>query len=189
MLAAIAGLRQNAASISPVAAMLSRFLVSAFSLFLAACAGYSGHGLSPGVTSEAEVRAAMGAPAMQWELADGGRQLAYPRGPAAFHTFMVFVGADGRLQRTVNVMDEAAFARVQPEMTQAEVLQLLGPPQPQWTAYFPARDELVWEWRYCDAWGEAARFDVLFDGTRKTVRSTLRWSESQKSHYRIGCSR
>lgn len=169
--------------------MLSRFFVLALSLALAACAAYSGRGLQPGVAGEAEVRAVMGVPAMQWELADGGRQLAYPRGPAAFHTFMVFIGADGRLQRTVNVLDEAGFARVHSGMTQAEVLQLLGPPQPQWTAYFPARDELVWEWRYCDAWGDAARFDVLFDGTTKTVRSTLRWSESLRSHYRIGCNR
>lgn len=51
-------------------------------------------------------------------------------------------------------------------MTQAEVLQLIGPPQPDWTAYFKARDELVWEWRYCDSWREAA-LDVLFDGTTK----------------------
>ena len=39
------------------------------------------------------------------------------------------------------------FARIQPDMTQAEVLQLLGPSQPQWTAYFKPRHELVWEWR------------------------------------------
>ncbi|MBI2306864.1 MAG: hypothetical protein HYU78_06125 [Rhodocyclales bacterium] len=166
-----------------------RPLVLACSLLLAACASYSGYGLRPGVATEAEVRAAMGAPAMQWELPAGGRQLAYPRGPAAFHTFMVFIDAGGRLQQTVNVLDEASFARVRPGMTQAEVLQLLGPPQPEWTAYFAARDELVWEWRYCDAWGEAARFDVLFDGTTKTVRSAQSWTESQKSHYRIGCGR
>ncbi|MFC5301560.1 hypothetical protein [Azospira restricta] len=169
--------------------MLSRLFVLVLSLAVAACAAYSGHGLAPGVASEAEVRATMGAPAMQWELPDGGRQLAYPRGPAGFHTFMVFIGADRRLQRTVNVLDTPYFARVQPGMSQAEVLQLLGPPQPQWSEYFAARDELVWEWRYCDSWGEAARFDVLFDGTKKTVRSTQSWTESQKSDRRIGCAR
>ena len=36
-----------------------------------------------------------------------------------------------------------------------------------------ARDELVWEWRFCDDFQEPARFDVLFDGTSGRVRSTL----------------
>ncbi|MBW7902295.1 MAG: hypothetical protein H3C26_12490 [Rhodocyclaceae bacterium] len=157
-------------------------------LFLSACAGYSGRGLVPGVAGEAEVLATMGAPAMRWARPGGGAQLAYPRGPAGVHTYMVFVDAAGRLERIVNVLDAVHFARVQAGMTQDEVLRLLGPPQPQWTAYFPARDELVWEWRYCDSWGEAARFDVLFDGTAKTVRSTLSWTEGQKSEYRIDCA-
>lgn len=165
---------------------MKRFLLP-ICLLLAACAGYSGYGLQPGVATEAEVRATMGTPAMQWPLPDGGRQLAYPRGPGGFDTFMVYIGADGRLRETVNVLDMTYFARVQSGMTQAEVLQLLGPPQPQWTAYFAARDELVWEWRYCDSWREAARFDVLFDGSTKRVRTTMSWTEGSKSNWRIGC--
>ena len=124
---------------------------------------------------------------MQWTLPGGGRQLAYPRGPAGYETFMVHLDAAGRLERIENVLDMTHFARIQPDMTQAEVLQLLGPSQPQWTAYFKARDELVWEWRYCDSWREAARFDVLFDATKKTVRSTMSWTESSKSNWRVGC--
>ncbi len=168
--------------------MRARAFAVACCLLLAACAGYAGRGLMPGVAGEAEVRAVMGAPAMRWTLPDGGAQLAYPRGPAGFHTYMAFFDAAGRLERIVNVLDSAHFARVRPGMTQDEVLRLLGPSQPQWTAWFPARDELVWEWRYCDSWNEAARFDVLFDGATKTVRSTLTWTESQKSDYRVGCA-
>lgn len=156
---------------------------------LAGCAAYSGGGLQPGVAGESEIRATMGAPAMQWKLAGGGQQLAYPRGPAGFHTYMVFIDAQGRLERIVNVLGQEYFARIQSGMTQAEVLQLLGPPEPQWTAYFAARNELVWEWRYCDSWNEAARFDVLFDGTTKIVRSTQTWTEGQKSEYPIKCGR
>ena len=114
---------------------------------------------------------------MSWELPGGGRQLAYPRGPAGFQTYMVFIDAAGKLERNVNVMDMATFARVQSGMTQAEVLQLLGPSQPQWSAYFKARDELVWEWRYCDVWSEPARFNVLFEGSSGKVRSTLSRTE------------
>jgi len=158
-------------------------------VFMAACSAYSGSGLRPGVSDEGEVRAQMGAPAMRWPRPDGGSQLAYPRGPAGFHTYMVFLDAAGRFERAVNVLDEPYFARIQAGMTDQEVLQVLGPPQPHWTAYFAARDELVWEWRYCDSWNEAARFDVLFDGRTRTVRSTLRWTEGSRSDHRISCGR
>lgn len=158
-------------------------------VLLSACSSYAGRGLQPGQATGDEVRTVMGAPAMSWTLPDGGQQLAYPRGPVGVHTWMVFLDRNGRLEEIVNVLDMEHFARVRAGMTQDEVLQLLGPPQPQWTAYFAARDELVWEWRYCDSWNDAARFDVLFDGTSKLVRSTLTWTESLNSNYRITCAR
>lgn len=150
-------------------------------LLLTACAtySYSGAGLKPGEARLDDVLKAMGPPAMRWQYADGAQQLAYPRGPWGVHTFMVFLGPDGRLQRIENVMDETAFAHVRPGMNKDQVLRVLGPSFPGWTAYFQARDELVWEWRYCDQWNEAARFDVLFDGTRGTVRSTQTQTEAQ----------
>jgi hypothetical protein len=168
---------------------MKKILVILISAVLTACAGYSGANLKPGVGTEAEVLQAMGVSAMTWELSGGGRQLAYPRGPAGFQTYMAFIDKAGKLERIENVMTMASFAKVQAGMTQAQVLQLLGPSQPQWTAYFKARDELVWEWRYCDSWNEAARFDVLFDGTTKIVRSTQTWTESQKANYPIACGR
>lgn len=189
------GLRHNAPSRRPETVMTARCraflapLVLLSALMLGACAGYAGHGLVPGVADENAVRATMGEPAMRWPRDGGGAQLAYPRGPAGFHTWMVFIGADGRLERIENALESGHFARIVEGMTEDEVLRTLGPPQPQWTAYFPARDERVWEWRYCDSWNEAARFNVLFDGTTRKVRSTLSWTEGQKSHFSIGCSR
>ncbi|MFA7292091.1 MAG: outer membrane protein assembly factor BamE [Rhodocyclaceae bacterium] len=167
--------------------MIRRLVLLLCTLTLSACAGYSGAGLQPGVATEAEVRALMGPPAMLWELSGGRKQLAYPRGPAGFQTYMVFIDTAGKLERTVNVLRQEFFAKVQPGMTQAQVLQLLGPPQPQWEAYFKARDELVWEWRFCDSWNQASRFDVLFDGSSKIVRSASSWQEGQKSNYPIAC--
>ena len=166
---------------------MKNLLAIVASLMLAACAGYSGADLKPGVVTEAEVLQTMGRPAMTWDLPGGGRQLAYPRGPAGFQTYMVFIDAAGRMERNINVMNMDTFAKVQAGMTQAQVLQLLGPSQPEWTAYFKARDELVWEWRYCDSWNSAARFDVLFDATTKIVRSTQTWTEDQKSSFHISC--
>ena len=141
-------------------------------------AGYSGSGLRPGDSSLAEVMSVMGTPAMRWNDENGGIQLAYPRGPMGYHTFMAYLGPDEKLKRIENVMDPAAFARIQKGMGKEEVLRVLGPSQPQWTAYFKARDELVWEWRFCNDWNQPARFDVLFDGTSGTVRTTQQWEEA-----------
>lgn len=158
-------------------------------IVLSGCAAYSGSGLRPGISDTVEVVQVMGEPALAWELPDGGRQLAYPRGPAGFHTYMVFLDRQGRLQRIRNALEPEVFAAVQPGMTQAEVLQLLGPPQPHWTAYYAARDELVWEWRYCNAWNEASRFDVLFDGTALTVRTAYSRTESSFMRGSRSCAR
>ena len=166
-----------------------RALLLSLSLLLAGCAGYGGADLVAGVAREADVRQAMGVPAMQWTLPGGGRQLAYPRGPAGYETFMVHLDAAGRLERIENVLDMTHFARIQPDMTQEEVLQLLGPSQPQWTVFFERLDELVWEWRYCDAWNEPARFNVLFDNTTGLVRSTQSYTESMLRRFREVCSR
>lgn len=143
-------------------------------LVLSACAGYGGSSLKPGIATLPEVIATMGEPAMRWNDADGRVQLAYPRGPAGTKTFMVFLGADGRLDRIENVLDMVHFARIDNgQSDQAAVLRILGPSQPQWTAYFKARDELVWEWHFCDSWNQLAFFDVLFDATTGIVRTTF----------------
>jgi hypothetical protein len=155
--------------------------ISIFSaLLLVACASYDGRGLKPGENSLDDVLQLMGQPAQRWQNADGTLQLAYPRGPMGYHTYMVSIAKDGKLRQIKNAMNEKNFARIQSGMTQDEVLYILGPPYPYWTVYFDGRDELVWEWRYCDIWNEAARFNVLFDNTKGTVRSTLSLTESQR---------
>ena len=141
-------------------------------LLLSACAGYGGSDLLAGTSTLPEIMASMGEPAMRWKEADGREQLAYPRGPQGTQTFMVYVGADGRLERIESVLDAAHFARIKPGVDQPTVLRVLGPPPPQLIAYFERRDELVWEWRFCDAANQLAFFDVLFDATTGIVRST-----------------
>ena len=140
---------------------------------LVGCASYSGSSLRPGVDTLPEVVATMGEPAMRWTDPDGSVQLAYPRGPAGTQTFMAYLGPDGKLVRIDKVLRPEVFARIQEGMTQGEVQRLIGPPQPHWTQYFKARDELVWEWLFCDGLGQEAFFDVLFDGTSLRVRSTM----------------
>jgi len=158
--------------------VLVRNVLFAGALFLSACAGYSGSNLKPGVSTLPEVIASMGEPAMRWHDDDGREQLAYPRGPAGTQTFMAFIGSDGRLERIEGVLDMAHVARIVPgKSDQAAVLRVLGPPQPHWTAYFERRNELAWEWRFCDDWNHAARLGVLFDATSGIVRTAYQRPE------------
>lgn len=147
--------------------------LTALCLSLAACAQLPLAGDPTAIRSVADARRSLGDPALRWAKPDGGEQLAFPRGPMGYQTWMVHADADGRVLSIENVMSMAHFARIQPGMSQDEVLRILGPSYPGWTVYYKARDELVWEWRYCDVWAEPARFDVLFDGRSATVRSTM----------------
>ena len=164
-------------------------LLTALPVLLAACAGYSGNALIVGRSGVDDVVGVMGEPRMQWTDANGARRLAYPRGPMGVHTFMVLIGPDGKLLRIENVMTPQAFRGVQAGMSKDQVLRALGPPVPSWTVYFKARDELAWEWRYCDPWGQLARFGVLFDGSREIVRSTMTRTEDQTGNCADGACR
>lgn len=139
---------------------------------LTGCA-YDGRSLKPGQSTLQDVRATMGEPAMQWANADHSAQLSYPRGPSGYQSYMVYLDPSGRLERIDDVMGPASFDQIKPGMTEGEVLRILGPPVPEWTNYFEARRELVWEWSYCNEFSQRARFDVLFDGDRRTVRTTV----------------
>lgn len=141
-------------------------------LLISACASYSGSKLTPGVSSYQEVVAMMGEPAMLWQNPDGSRQLAYPRGPTGTQTFMAYLDAEQKLLRIDKALEMNVFARIQTGMSKEQVLRLIGPPQPQETQYFKARDELAWSWLFCDSWNTLAYFDVLFDASSGTVRST-----------------
>ena len=141
------------------------------SLFLAGCASYSGSSLRPGEARLDDVERVMGQPAMRWQEADGSIRLAYPRGPLGFHTFMVTLGPDGRLQGIANVLEDQGFAQIHAGLSKDQVLHVLGPPDYSLAVYYKARDELVWSWRYCSNFGVPAQFHVLFDGTSGAVRS------------------
>jgi hypothetical protein len=158
--------------------MMKPWFLALSCMLLAGCASYSGSGLKPGESRLEDVQALMGPPAMRWQDADGSVQLAYPRGPLGLHTYMVILGPNGRLQSIANVLEQESFARIRAGMSKEQVLRVLGPPEPSLTVYFKARDELVWDWRYCQIFGYPAHFLVLFDGTSGAVRSTMALAES-----------
>jgi hypothetical protein len=158
---------------------MGRFISLAIALLLTGCTSYGGRDLVPESATEDDVFRVMGTPSLRWNLPDGMEQLAYPRGPMGGHTFMVYLNAGKKLVRIQNVLVPPMFESVRKDMDMEAVLRTLGPPVPAWTVYFERRDELVWEWRYCDDWSQYARFNVLFDGTSGRVRSTMSLTEDQ----------
>jgi hypothetical protein len=163
-------------------------------LLLAGCASFDGYTLKPGTSTVDETMQLMGEPAMRWQETDGTGFLVYPRGPAGVTTYMFRFDARGILASRENVLDMKHFALIRSGMGKEDVLRIIGPPFPGWTQYFAARDELVWEWRWCDDYSEPARFDVLFDGTSGLVRSTQSMAERQSMPFGRGdrrdwCSR
>ena len=141
---------------------LSGWLIAMAAATLTACASYSGAGLKPGIATVADVEATMGQPAMVWKNKQGQiTQLAYPRGPAGFVSFMAYFDAQGKLQKIEQVLDERHFFLVKNGMTQDEVLRILGPYRD--SNVFTARNELDWNYGYCSQNLQRMAYSVMFD--------------------------
>lgn len=137
---------------------MNRFLFGVTAIALGGCAAY-GYGLRPGASSDADVRAAMGRPAVEFTTADGSRKLFYPKGPLGLETLVAHEAPDGTFRGVENVLDEAHFYPIREGMTRDEILRAIGPPGD--TMRLPY-DKLAWEYRYRDAWGYLAEFSVTF---------------------------
>jgi hypothetical protein len=137
----------------------SSLLAAAF--LAVGCASYDGRGLTPGVSTDADVRALMGTPAVEFAESDGSYRLMYPRGPLGPRTYVVSVGADRKLRSVNQVLTDETFYRIQPGQTRDDVLRLIGPPGE--TMAFPLSGNYAWDYRYQDTWGYLAIFSVTFD--------------------------
>lgn len=132
------------------------------SVALVACAGVA---RIPVGADEAQVRAALGEPALILPDAAGGRHLAFPKGPLGTETFMARLGPDGRLVAVEQVLDEDHFAKIQGGVTTEEdLLRLIGPP---WRRVdFPNLRQVAWDYRFRDTWGYLADLSVMVDERR-----------------------
>jgi len=151
-------------------AALRRTALLALTLLAAGCANFSA--LSPG-DSALTVEARVGPPGTVWTNADGSEVWEYPMGPSGVQTFMIDIGPDRAVRAVRQVLKEEYFSKVVAGMSRDDLRRLLGRPKEVW--YFPARDEEVWVWRYFEI--TYRFFNVLFDRTGGTVRTTLRLDE------------
>lgn len=128
---------------------------------LAGCAAIGVHGLEPGRSTEADVRRALGEPALVLDGAGGTRSLAYPGGPGGTRTWMARLGPDGRLVQLEDALTDDSRSRVTPGITKEEVLRLIGPP---WrTMDFPNKRQVAWDYRVRDTWGYLVDYSVMID--------------------------
>ena len=145
---------------------------------LAGCASYNGRGLKPGLSSENEVQQVMGVPAATWET-PGGSAWAYPRGPLGMETFLVRFDENGTLASIEQVLDEEHFAQIKGDMTQDDVLHVVGPPFQ--ILAFPNLNEVSWDYRFRDLWGYSSIFSAIFDEAG-LVKRTFRQREVGNGH-------
>ena len=128
--------------------------------------------LTPGVTTEAQIRDQMGEPETARTYADGSKRLEYPRGPQGLNTYMIDIDPDGKLQAITQVLTAANFAKIRPGMTDDEVRRLLG--KPGEIAVYPLKPETVWSWKWREGGvTEEGIFNVHFGPDHK-VSTTSR---------------
>ena len=113
------------------------------SLLASGCANLTS--IAPG-TPVATVEASSGKPFRVWPEPGGGTSLEYPLGPSGRYTYMVRVGADGRVTSVDQVLGWGTFSRITPGMPVAEVEHLLGRPYSKVT--FPRTGQTAWAWRF-----------------------------------------
>ncbi|HUL96735.1 MAG TPA: outer membrane protein assembly factor BamE [Usitatibacter sp.] len=143
-------------------------------LTAAACAV----GPQPG-SSEGDVRASMGKPALEVAQTDGSKRLVYPRGPMGTETYVADIGADGRLRGVSNVLTDDVFEKIRPGLTEQDVKNMIGPPGE--TMYFPMSNTHAWDYRYIDTWSYLTVFSVTFDAQGVVVSKIKRRIEGRDS--------
>jgi outer membrane protein assembly factor BamE (lipoprotein component of BamABCDE complex) len=127
--------------------------------------------LTPGVTSEAQIRDQWGKPDTERTFTDGSKRLEYPRGPQGLNTYMVDIDRDGKLQSITQVLTAANFAKIYVGMSEDEVRRLLG--KPGQVAVFPLKPETVWSWKWREAGvTEEGIFNVHFDQYHKVYTTS-----------------
>ena len=82
------------------------------------------------------------------------------------YTYMVRVGADGRVTRVDQVLDWPFYSQLQPGMPIREVEQKLGRPYSK--TYMPLQNENVWAWRWVETvWNRCFYAHFTPEGTLK----------------------
>lgn len=125
--------------------------------------------LAFGVSTEADVRLAMGTPETTWEEENGARILEYPKGPEGARTWIFSIDPRGKLVEYHQALTQENLARVRPGMSRDDVRRLLG--KPRTVVPFKRLNEEVWDYRFLDN-QQPRLFNVHLDQTTGKVLKT-----------------
>lgn len=126
--------------------------------------------LAIGVSSEGDVRSAMGRPETTWEDEDGTRILEYPKAPEGSRTWIFTIDPQGKLAEYHQALTPETFARISAGMSRDAVRRLLG--KPRTVVKFALSKEEVWDYRFLEH-QQSRLFNVHFDqATGKVLRTS-----------------
>jgi len=113
-------------------------------LLFSACASFDGRGLTPGVSTTADVERAMGAPAEKRPVG-AETWYYYPRQPFGRKTFVARFAGDRRLVALEQRLTDETIAKIIPNTTRSEqVRDLLGPPYA--AGHYARLERDIWTW-------------------------------------------
>ena len=136
-------------------------LMVSFVAFAAGCGG--ARSLVPGQSTEADVRAAMGAP-RETRTENGELIWEYPTGPEGFYNYSIRMGPDKRVKSVTQLVSEEQLDKiVVGKSTREDVRRLLGRPAME-TVYYIGP---TWYWRHLKGGTQPGYLVVTFnpDGT------------------------
>ncbi len=137
-----------------------------FALTLSGCAAFPGPQSVQNGARQSDVRAKLGAPAVERKLGSGDAAWYYVTGPSSFFTYRVVFGAGGAVTDYSQVLTRMNFNSVPKGATEAAVLDQLGPPIERMS--FQRTATQAWTYRWMDG-----TFEMLADAVFDTKNGTL----------------
>jgi outer membrane protein assembly factor BamE (lipoprotein component of BamABCDE complex) len=126
--------------------------------------------VSPGA-SATDVEARMGKPIAQGLLPNGERYWDYTLQPLGYHNYRVTFAPDERVQAVQDLLTSQNIARVEPGMSRAQVVDIVGPSR---HAEQYGNGTASLSWRYED-YGVIKLLHVIFDPSDRVLWSYSEW--------------
>lgn len=147
-------------------------LTCAALLSLSACDSEKISELTPGESSEADVRQKFGQPDDIWEDENGMRVLEFTRQPEGHRNWQARIDASGKLIGFKQLLTSENLAKVQTGMSELEVRRLIG--KPGKVTNYDRQKQIAWEYRYLESASVGGMFTVTFSSPERKVLTTAK---------------
>ena len=152
-------------------AWYQRFAITVVALAVGGCAvDRLPEVVTPGA-SATDVEARMGKPIAQGVLPSGETYWDYTLQPFGYHNYRVTFAPDQRVQAVQDLLTKDNIARLEPGMSRAQVLDIVGPSR---HAEQYANGTTSLSWRYED-YGVIKLLHVIFDASDRVLWTYSEW--------------